>query len=138
MTELANPSNDKIKQILTDSKTIAVVGLSPKEDRASNDVAKYLQKKGYRIIPVNPMAEEILGEKSFPSLSALPDKVDIVDIFRRPEQVGPIIDEALQIGAPFVWLQLGIRNDAEAQKVVEGGAVVIQDRCIKIEHKVYM
>ena len=134
MPQLANPPDEKIKQILTEAKTIAVVGLSAKEDRASNMVARYLQNHNYRIIPVNPMAEEILGEKSYASLTDIPEKVDIVDIFRKPEQVGPIIDEAVKLKAPVVWLQLGIRNDAEAQKVVDAGAVVIQDKCIKVEH----
>ena len=134
MAEIANPSDENIKQILTEAKTIAVVGLSTKTDRDSNMVARYLRDHNYRIIPVNPMTEEILGEKSYPSLTDIPEKVDIVDIFRKPEQVGPIIDDAVKIKAPIVWLQLGIRNDAEAQKVIDSGAVVIQDKCIKIEH----
>jgi len=138
MSLIENPTPDRIKKILTDSKVIAVVGLSPKEDRASNEVARYLQSQGYTIIPVNPGHEEILGEKSYPSLAEIPTKVDIVDIFRRPEQVGPIIDEATKIGSPVVWLQLGIRNDDEAQKVLDAGKTVIQDKCILIEHKSLM
>jgi len=135
MSEIANPPSDAIKKLLQESKTIAIVGLSPKPDRASNDVAGYLKKNGYRIIPVNPGHDEILGEKSYASLSEIPEKIDIVDIFRRPEHVGPIIDEALKTDAPIVWLQLGIRNDEEAQKVVDAGRIVIQDKCIKQEHQ---
>ncbi len=135
MSEIVNPPSDAIRKILKEAKTVAVVGLSPKPDRASNDVASYLQKNGYRIIPVNPGHDEILGEKAYPSLNDIPDKIDIVDIFRRPEQVGPIIDNALETDAPIVWLQLGIRNDEEAQKVVDAGRIVIQDKCIKQEHQ---
>jgi len=135
MSQIENPPQEKMKEILTNAKTIAVVGLSPKEDRASNEVARYLQSKGYKIIPVNPMYPEILGEKSYSDLSQIPDKVDIIDVFRRPEQVGPVIDEAVKIDAPVVWLQLGIRNDPEAQKVIDTGKIIIQDRCILIEHK---
>jgi hypothetical protein len=133
MAEIPNPPPEKIKQILKNSKVVAVVGLSPKPDRASNDVAVYLKKQGYKIIPVNPGHDEILGEKSYPSLSDIPEKVDIVDVFRRPEQVGPPIEGAIEIGAPVVWLQLGIRNDDEARKAVDAGLTVIQDKCIKQE-----
>jgi uncharacterized protein len=135
MSHIENPQPEDIKKILTESKIIAVVGLSPKEDRASNEVARYLQSQGYTIIPVNPGQDEILGEKSYASLSDIPTKVDIVDIFRKPEHVGPIIDEAIKIGSKVVWLQLGIRNDDDAQKVVDAGRTVIQDKCILREHK---
>lgn len=138
MSQLENPSPEEIKKILEHARVIAVVGLSPKPERASNEVANYLQSKGYKIIPVNPGYDRILGEKSYPSLADIPEKVDIVDIFRRPEQVGPIIDEAIKIGAKVVWLQLGIRNDLEAEKVLRTGHTVIQDKCMFREHKALM
>ena len=133
-----NPSDDKIKEILETKKEEAVVGLSPKPERASNDVASYLKDKGYNIIPVNPGHDEILGEKSYPSLSDIPDKVDIVDVFRKPEHTGPIIDEAISIDADVIWLQLGIRNDEAAQKALEAGKTVVQDRCMLQEHRKLM
>ncbi|MBD3216821.1 MAG: CoA-binding protein [candidate division Zixibacteria bacterium] len=130
-----NPSDDKIKEILETKKVVAVVGLSPKKERASNDVASYLKDKGYKIIPVNPGHDEILGEKSYPSLSDIPEKVDIVDIFRRPEHTGPIVDEAISIDADVIWLQLGIRNDEAAQKALDAGKTVVQDKCMLQEHR---
>ena len=138
MSQLENPSPREIKRILEKSGVIAVLGLSPKPERASNEVAAYLQGKGYKIIPVNPGYDRILGEKSYPSLTDIPRQVDIVDIFRRPEQVGPVIDEAIKIGAKVVWLQLGIRNDPEAEKALRAGHTVVQDRCIYREHKALM
>ncbi len=138
MPQLENPSPEEIKEILEKYRIIAMVGLSPKAERASNEVASYLQSKGYKIIPVNPGYDRILGEKSYPSLVDIPENVDIVDVFRRPEQVGPVIDEAIKIGAKVVWLQLGIRNDPEAEKVLQAGLRVIQDRCIYREHKALM
>ncbi|NIP41123.1 MAG: CoA-binding protein [candidate division Zixibacteria bacterium] len=130
-----NPSDDKIKEILKNKKVVAVVGLSPKPERASNDVASYLKEKGYKIIPVNPGHEEILGEKAYPSLADIPEKVDIVDVFRRSEHTGPIIDEAISIDADVIWLQQGIRNDEAAQKALEAGKTVVQDRCMLQEHR---
>jgi len=138
MSQLENPSPEEIKGILEKSGVIAVVGLSPKPERVSNEVASYLQSKGYKIIPVNPGYDQILGEKSYPSLTDIPEKVDIVNIFRRPEQVGPVIDEAVKIGAKVVWLQLGIRNDPEAEKVLRAGYRAVQDKCIYREHKALM
>lgn len=138
MSQLENPSPEEIKGIIEKSTVIAMVGLSPKPERASNEVATYLQSKGYKIIPVNPEYDQILGEKSYPALADIPEKVDIVDIFRRPEQVGPVIDEAIKIGAKVVWMQLGIRNDPEAEKVLRAGYTVVQDRCIYREHKALM
>jgi predicted CoA-binding protein len=135
MSKLENPSPEEIKKILEESGVIAVVGLSPKPERASNEVASYLQSKGYKIIPVNPGYDQILGEKSYPSLADIPEKVDIVDIFRKPDQVGPVVDEAIKIGAKVVWLQLGIRNDPEAEKVLRAGHTVVQDKCMYREHK---
>lgn len=123
-----------IENILRKFHTIAVVGLSDKPERASFDVAKYLQSHGYRIIPVNPAISEVLGEKAYPNLSAAPEKIDIVDIFRKSEDVGPVVDEAIKIGAKVVWMQLGISNEEAARKATQAGLEVVMDRCMKHEH----
>lgn len=131
-----NPKEDeKIKKLLSEAKVIAVVGLSPKEDRPSNSVAKYLKSKGYKIVPVNPGHEEILGEKSYRSLSEIPFEIDIVDIFRKSSEVLPIVEEAIKINPKCIWLQLGITNE-DAKKLAEENSVFfVQDKCIKIEHQ---
>ena len=127
--------DNRILEILTESKTIAVVGLSPKPERDSYEVAHYMQEAGYRTIPVNPKAEEILGEKVYPDLASIPDKIDIVDIFRRSEHVPPIVDEAISVGAKTVWMQLGVVNEEAAKKATDAGLDVVMDRCILREHK---
>lgn len=119
---------DVQERLLGESKTIAVVGLSPDPQRISHEVAKYLQEHGYRIIPVNPMANEILGEKSYPSLEAIPEPVDMVDVFRRSELVMPVVEEAVKIGAKSVWMQDGVINhEAEALAQKAGLTVVMDD-----------
>jgi predicted CoA-binding protein len=123
-----------IRGVLEDSKTIAVVGLSPKPHRPSHQVARYLMTAGYTIIPVNPGQDTILGLPCYPDLRAIPTKVDMVDIFRRPEAVLPIVDDAIAIGARFVWMQLGIVNREAAAKAEAAGLIVIMDRCTKIDH----
>jgi len=128
--EYQNPSDDQIKEILQKYKKVAVVGLSSDETRPSNMVARYLQGKGFKIIPVNPNENEILGEKAYPNLSAIPEKVEIVDIFRRPDQVPPIIDEAIKIGALVVWMQEGIINHPSALKATQNSIVVVMDKCM--------
>jgi len=127
--------DEKLREILTNSKIIAVVGLSPKPERDSYEVAHYLQEAGYKIIPVNPMAKEILGEKVYLDLASIPEKIDIVDIFRRSEHVPPIVDEAISVGAKTVWMQLGVVNEDAANKATEAGLDVVMDRCILREHK---
>lgn len=128
-------ADDKIlREILNDSRVIAVVGLSDKPDRDSFRVAAYLKEQGYRIIPVNPKADEILGEKSYPDLKSIPEPVDVVDVFRRPEFATAIADEAIGIGAKTLWLQLGISNDEAAKKAEDAGLKVVQDACLKVEH----
>jgi predicted CoA-binding protein len=124
-----------IEQILTESQTIAVVGLSPRQERDSYQVAAYLQAQGYRIIPVNPNAQEVLGEQAYDSLSAVPHRVDIVDVFRRPEAVPVIVDEAIQCGAQVVWMQKGITHDAAAQKARAHRIDVVMDRCMMVDHR---
>ena len=130
-----------IPGILSNSQTIAVVGLSPKPQRASFDVARYLQANGYRIIPVNPMAgvTQILGEKVYASLheASQIEKIDIVDCFRNSEDIPPIVDEAIAIGAKTVWMQLGVTNAAAAKKAELAGLNVVQDRCLKIDHRAH-
>lgn len=124
----------EIRQLLETSRIVAVVGLSDKPDRASYQVAAYLQRNGYRIIPVNPNVDEALGEKSYPSVDAIPEPVDIVDIFRRAEAVGPVVEEAIAAGARAVWMQLGIVNEEAAEAADAAGLQVVMDRCIQIEH----
>lgn len=132
-------SPDQVKQILLDTKTIAVVGMSTKGDRPSHDVPRYLQAHGYRIIPVNPNATELLGEKAYPSLLAIPREIhiDTVEIFLRSEDVPPVVEEAIQIGARVVWMQEGIRNDAAAKRAEEAGLKVVQDRCMRAAHRFF-
>ncbi|MCP4613581.1 MAG: CoA-binding protein, partial [Planctomycetes bacterium] len=122
------------EEILRTSKIIAVVGLSPKKDRPSHEVAEYLQQQGYRIIPVNPKATEILGEKSYPDLLSIPEKVDMVDIFRRSEDVVSIVEEAIKIGAKSIWMQEGVTNEEAAELAREEGLSVVRNKCMRTMH----
>src|SRR6478752_7531829 len=128
-----NPSREHIKEILANAGNIAVVGLSDKPDRTSYMVAAAMQSRGYRIIPVNPNATEILGEKCYASLSDIPEPVDIVNVFRRADQVVPVAEEAVNIKAKVFWLQLEIVNEEAGRIASDGGLTVIMDRCIKVE-----
>jgi len=130
-------TDDGLHHLLSTARTIAVVGLSDKPERDSNEVARYLQAQGYRILPINPTLTEVLGERAYPSLTALPSgtKVDIVDIFRRSDQVGPVVDEALAIGAGAIWMQLGVSNAEAAAKAELRGVPVLQDLCIMVQHR---
>lgn len=134
MEEIGYTPDENIQEVLKKYKTIAVVGLSPNPERPSHYVAKYLKEHGYQVIPVNPDVQEVLGEKSYPDLKAVPIKVDIVDIFRRPESVPPIVEDALKIGAKVVWMQEGIVNKEAAKKAKSAGLTVIMDRCMMKEH----
>lgn len=125
-----NPSNEKIDDILADCKVVAVVGLSSNPCRPSYIVADYLKKKGYRIIPVNPTEKEILGEKCYPSLKDVPESVDIVDIFRQPQFVMPIVEQAIEKKAKAIWMQEGVVNNEAALKACENNLKVIMDKCI--------
>jgi len=123
-----------LRRILRSCHTIAVVGLSAEWHRPSNFVAKYLQQHGYRVIPVNPRYAEVLGERCYPSLVDIPDKIDMVDVFRRTEDVLPIAQQALQIGAKCLWQQIGVKN-LDADRIArEAGLDSVLDRCVKIEH----
>jgi uncharacterized protein len=123
------------ENLLRNAKTIAVVGLSSRRSRPSYGVSEYMQSKGYRIIPVNPNETEILGEKAFRTLEEIPEHVDIVDIFRRPECVPEIVDSAIRIGAKGVWMQEGVVHDEAAGKARAAGLEVVMDRCILKEHR---
>jgi predicted CoA-binding protein len=134
---IANPSNETIAEVLKSAKTIAVVGLSDKPDRTSYMVAAAMQARGYRIIPVNPMVTgEILGERCYPSLKEVPVTVDIVNVFRRSEQVMPVAEETVAIGAKCFWLQQEIYNEQAAELVQQHEITVIMNLCIKVAHAV--
>jgi predicted CoA-binding protein len=128
-------SKADIRNILEESKTVAVVGLSPKEERDSHRVARYLQSQGYRIIPVNPKANEILGERSYPDLASIPETIDLVDVFRRSEAVPPIVEEAIKVGAKAIWMQEGVIHEEAAARAREAGLRVVMDRCTMKEHR---
>jgi len=128
-------SSDPISELLRSAKTIAVVGLSSNPLRPSHEVASYLQSTGYKIIPVNPNESEVLGQKAYARLEDIPVPVDIVDVFRRPEEVTPVADSAIAIHAKALWLQLGIRNEPAAAKAHDAGLLVVEDACLLVEHK---
>lgn len=130
MSHFENPTMDEIRALLKQVRTIAVVGLSPKRNRPSHAVAESLQCFGYRIIPVRPAVESVLGEKAYAELRDLPEKPDLVDVFRAPEHVGPIVDECIALGIKAIWLQDGVINEAAALKAQQAGLTVIMDRCI--------
>jgi predicted CoA-binding protein len=135
LPEGAKASADPIHEILRNYKTIAVVGLSSNRTRPSHGVAKYIQAAGYRIIPVNPNEKEVLGERSYARLEDVPEKIEIVDIFRRAEEVPAVVESAIRVGAKVVWMQLGIENAGAAEKARAAGLIVVEDACIYMEHK---
>ena len=126
---------NRISEILHTSRTIAVVGLSGKRYRPSYGVAEYLKRSGFRIIPVNPMEKEVLGERAYPDLDSIPEKVDLVDIFRRPEFVPEIVEAAIRIGARAIWMQEGVTHEAAAERAEAAGLAVVMDRCILKDHR---
>ena len=123
-----------LRRILKENHTIAVVGLSAQWFRPSFFAAKYLQEHGYRVIPVNPQYRQVLGEKCYPSLRDVPEPIDVVDIFRKPDDAPPIVEEAIAIKAKVVWMQIGVIHEAAARRAREAGLEVVMDRCMKIEH----
>jgi uncharacterized protein len=129
-----NPTDDELRALLTKYRRIAVVGLSTKPDRPSHGVAAYLQRAGYEITPVNPTIDEALGVPAVGSLRDLAQPPEIVDVFRRAEDVPPVVDDAVASGAKVLWLQQGIVNDAAAERAMAAGMTVVQDRCLKVEH----
>ena len=130
-------SPEAIKHILENTKTIAVVGLSSDPYRPSHDVSRYMQSRGYRIIPVNPNESEVLGEKAYASLDEVKEPVDLVNIFRRPAEAGQFVDQAIRLGVRAVWLQEGVIDRGAAQRAVDAGLEVVMDRCILKEHLRY-
>ncbi|MCR8656054.1 CoA-binding protein [Paenibacillus endoradicis] len=133
-----NPSRDEIKNLLSQTKVIAVVGLSDNRERISYMVSEAMKKKGYTIVPVNPKASEILDETCYPSLSDIPFPIDLVNVFRRSEYTAEIAEEAVRVGAKALWLQLGVFNQEAADIAIEGGLAVIMDRCIKVEDSILL
>jgi hypothetical protein len=131
----ALPQNDPIAELLRSTKTIAVVGLSDNPLRPSHGVSAYMQSRGYRIIPVNPAIESALGEKAYASLLEVPEKIDLVNIFRRPEFVEEIVDQAIRLRVPAVWMQEEVIHEKAAEKARQAGIFVVMDRCILIEHR---
>lgn len=131
---MAINSPETIRRILDECRTIAVVGLSSDPSRASNSVSGYMRRQGYRVIPVNPNETSVFGEKSYPDLFAVPEKIDLVDVFRRPDEAGKAVDEAIAVGAKAVWMQEGVIDEAAAQRAVDAGLMVVMDRCWLKEH----
>jgi predicted CoA-binding protein len=129
-----NPSDETLRTLLTEARTIAIVGASSNADKPSHGIMKKMLAAGYRVIPVNPRETEVLGQKAFASLRDVPEKVDIVDVFRRAEDTPPIADEAVAIGAKAIWLQSGISNDETARRADAGGLLAVMDLCIGVEH----
>ncbi|MCT7445781.1 CoA-binding protein [Aliarcobacter skirrowii] len=134
-----NSNKDEIKEIFDNTKTIAIVGLSPDSEKASFRVASYLQSKGFKIVPIYPKEDEILGEKVYRSLEEIPFDIDMVDIFRKPDAIAKVVDEAIRLkdskNIKSVWFQLGLANNEAAKKAVENGLKVVQNKCTKIEYK---
>lgn len=133
--EWKNPEPEQINEILAGAKTIAVVGLSSKPERPSYGVANYLMAQGFRVIPVNPMEKEILGQKSYPDLSSIDEDIDIVDIFRKGETTPPIVEEAIRVGAKCVWMQEGVISIESHRLASNAGIPVVMNKCILKEHK---
>ena len=129
------PSSDEINKILTGVKKIAVVGISPKEERDSHKVAKYLLDHGYDVVPVNPGQKEILGKTCFKTLKDIPFPVDVADLFLNPQRIPPIVEQAVEMGVKVIWMQLGVIHNEAALKAREAGVVVVMDKCIKQEHE---
>jgi predicted CoA-binding protein len=127
-------TDNEIIEILRPPRTVAIVGISDKQDRDSSQVARYLMDQGYRIVPVNPLLETVLGLRCYPSLRAIEERIDIVDIFRRSEAVPEIVDEAIAVGAKVVWMQLGVVHEEAADKAQQAGLKVVMYRCIKRDH----
>jgi hypothetical protein len=129
--------DSEIRRLLSEARTIAVVGLSDKPERDSNEVARYLQSQGYRVVPVNPRLSEVLGERSYPSLSAIPPEVriDVVDLFRRSEEVPPVVEEALARGVGAIWMQLGVEHPEAAARATARHVPVVMNSCIMVQHR---
>jgi predicted CoA-binding protein len=128
-------SDQELKEILSNTKIIASVGLSGNQQKESYGIGLYLQEQGYQVIPVNPTAAEILGETSYPDLEAVPVKIDVVQVFRKPEDVPPVVEDAIKVGAKVVWMQEGIVNEEAAKRAREAGLQVVMDACMRSTHR---
>ncbi len=133
-----NITNEEVTRLLKNARTVAVVGISHKEHRDSYRVAKYLQDRGYKVIPVNPKYTEVLGEPCYPDLKSVPEHIDIVDIFRNVDAIPAIVDEAVEVKAGCVWMQLGLSHNEAAEKACSAGLSVVQNKCMKIEYSQLM
>ena len=133
-----NPPGPDVKRLLETAKTIAVVGLSPKQDRPSNGVSRGLQHFGYKIVPVNPGQPELLGERCYPDLLSVPDGIDLVDVFRAPEYVDAVVEQCIARRFPALWLQEGVVNEPAAERARAAGMLVIMDRCIYKDYLLYL
>lgn len=127
-------TDEKVAELLKKAKTVAIVGISHKEHRDSHKVAKYMKEHGYKVVPVNPKYNEVLGEPCYPDLKSVPEHIDLVDIFRSIEAIPAIVDEAIAVGADSVWMQLGLAHDEAAEKARNNGLTVVMNKCTKIEH----
>ena len=130
-----NPTDDELRALLARVKTVAVVGLSPNAARPSHRIAKRLQEWGYRVIPVRPAVSEVLGERAYARLSDIPEPVDLVDVFRAADEIGPIVDECIALGLPAIWIQQGIVNEPAAARARAAGMTVVMDRCIAVDRR---
>ncbi|MHC4607256.1 MAG: CoA-binding protein [Planctomycetota bacterium] len=126
-----------IRKLLTDAKSVAVVGCSPKADRPSNDITRYLIDAGYEVFPVHPAHDEILGRKCYSDVCSIPQTVDIVDVFLRPDRVPPVVENCIAAGAKSIWMQLGVNNDEAAKRAADAGILVVVEQCIKVAHTVF-
>jgi predicted CoA-binding protein len=130
-----NPPDEDLRRLLASVKTVAVVGLSPRAERPSHRIARRLQGWGYRVIPVRPAVNEVLGEKAYPNLQAVPERIDLVNVFRAADRLDPVVDECIALKLPALWIQEGIVNDEAASRAREAGILVVMDRCISIEYR---
>ena len=130
-----NPANEEIRDLLARTRTVAVVGLSPRPERPSHRIARRLQSWGYRVIPVRPAVSEVLGEKAYPRLADVPHRIDLVDVFRAAEQVGPIVEQCIALGLRAIWIQEGIVNEPAAERARAAGMLAVMDRCISVEYR---
>lgn len=132
------PTNDQLRQWLQETKTIAVVGLSDKPDRTSYLISETMQQRGYRIIPVNPMVSEVLGEKAYATLEDVPEKIDMVNVFRRSEELYSVVEATIRVGAKRVWAQQGVEDERAAELAAENGIEIVMDQCLAVAHSVLM
>ena len=130
-----NPANEEIRDLLARARTVAVVGLSPRPERPSHRIARRLQSWGYRVVPVRPAVSEVLGEKAYPRLADVPHRIDLVDVFRAAEQLGPIVEQCVALGLRAIWIQEGIVNEPAAERARAAGMLVVMDRCISVEYR---